>query len=96
MRQSTGDTMIRTVLPLTMLLLASAASADDARPSMLYYGSATMNADGSLTLRLDRTASGKAVDTVLTFSPGDRGYDSVRRHLGISPGQTRTVTPWKD
>lgn len=64
---------------------------------MPYFGTATMNTDESLTLRLDRTADGKPVDSTLTFTPTDRAYDSVRRHLrGIAPGQTRPLTPWKD
>lgn len=88
--------MIRTILAVMMLCIATAALAEDARPSMPYFGTATMDSDGSLTLRLDRTADGKAVDTVLTFSPDQAAYDSVRRHIGISPGQTRPVTPWKD
>jgi hypothetical protein len=88
--------MIRTTLAVTLLLFSAIASAEDARPSMPFYGAATMDNDGNLTLRLDRTADGKAVDTILTFSPDQRGYDSVRRHIGISPGQTRPVTPWKD
>lgn len=89
--------MTRTILALTALFVATAAVAQDARPSMPYFGTATMNADDSLILHLDRTADGKPTDTTLTFSPTDRGYDSVRRHLrGITPGQTRPVAPWKD
>ncbi|MEH2478271.1 hypothetical protein V1282_001628 [Nitrobacteraceae bacterium AZCC 2146] len=89
--------MIRTILALAILFVSAAASAQNARPSMPYFGTAKMNTDESLTLRLDRTADGKPVDSTLTFTPTDRAYDSVRRHLrGIAPGQTRPLTPWKD
>jgi hypothetical protein len=89
--------MIRICLVLPPLLFATAAAALDARPSMPFYGTATMNPDESLILRLNRTADGKPVDTSQTYIPGDRAYDSVKRHLrGITPGQTRPVTPWKD
>jgi hypothetical protein len=88
--------MTRTVFACTLLLFATAAFAEDARPSMPFYGTATMDADGGLSLHLTRTDDGKAVDTTMTFAPGSNAYDSVRRHLGIAPGETRPVTPWKD
>lgn len=89
--------MLRLILAMAIPLTMTAAAAQDARPSMPFYGTATMNPDESLTLRLNRTADGKPADSTLTYIPGDRGYDSVKRHLrGIRPGQTRPVTPWKD
>jgi hypothetical protein len=89
--------MLRLIFVLTIPLMTTAAAAQDARPSMPFYGTATMNTDDSLTLRLTRTADGKPVDSTQTYIPGDRAYDSVKRHLrGITPGQTRPLTPWKD
>ncbi|MES2027718.1 MAG: hypothetical protein V4477_00915 [Pseudomonadota bacterium] len=88
--------MTRLFLALPILLLAGAAMAEDARLSMPYYGSATMNADESLVLHFTRTVDGKPARSQ-TFAPGDRSYDNVRRHLsGIEPGQTKPLTPWRD
>jgi hypothetical protein len=90
---------------LLMLLGASqAASADDikpspteARPSMPFTGTATMQDDGSLTLRLRLTSDGKPIDDTLTYKTTDRGYDDVLRHLGgLNPGDTKSFRPWKD
>lgn len=82
---------------LAMALLVTAAPAQNARPSMPYYGTATMNPDDSLTLRFTSTADGKPADSTQTYAPDDRAYDSIKRHLrGISAGQTVPLTPWKD
>ena len=72
-------------------------SASDARPSMPYTGTATMQDDGSLTLHLRLTSDGKEIDDTLTYRTTDRGYDSVLRHLGgLNPGDTKDFRPWKD
>ncbi len=90
---------------LLMLLGANeAASADDikpvpsdARPSMPFMGTATMQDDGSLTLHLRQTSSGKEIDDTLTYKTTDRGYDDVLRHLGgLNPGDIKSFRPWKD
>ena len=89
---------------LLLTLLGASASADDvkpsptdARPSMPFTGTATMQDDGSLTLHLRQTSSGKDIDDTLTYKTTDRGYDDVLRHLGgLSPGDTKSFRPWKD
>jgi hypothetical protein len=69
----------------------------DARPSMPYAGTAVMQDDGTLTLRLRVTGDGKAVRDTIIYKVGDRAYDNVLRHLGgMSPGDTRQFAPWKD
>jgi hypothetical protein len=88
---------IRTFLLLLILpSLIRATLADDARPSMPYSGTARMDSDGTITLQLTATADGKPADSVLTYKVGDRAYDSVKRHVGLSPGQTKPLRPWKD
>ena len=68
-----------------------------ARPSMPYTGTATMLEDGSLSLHLRLTSDGKHIDETLNYKTTDRGYDDVRRHLGgISAGETKSFSPWKD
>lgn len=72
-------------------------SSSDARPSMPYTGTATMQDDGSLTLHLRLTSDGKEINDTLTYKTTDRGYDDVLRHLGgLSPGDTKSFRPWKD
>ena len=72
-------------------------SPSTARPSMPYSGTAIMQEDGSVTLRLRRTSDGKEIDKALTYKTTDRGYDSVVRHLGgLEPGDTKSFGPWKD
>lgn len=89
---------------LVLALLGGSALADDikplpsnARPSMPFSGTATMEDDGSLTLRLRQTSDGKDIDDSLTYKTTDRGYDDVLRHIGrMAPGDTRSFRPWKD
>lgn len=89
---------------ILMLTGASAVRADDvkpspsdARPSMPYTGTATMQDDGSLTLHLRLTRDGKEINDTLNYKTTDRGYDDVVRHLGgLSPGDTKSFSPWKD
>jgi hypothetical protein len=93
-------------LLLVLVLLGASQSAfgddikpspSDARPSMPFTGSATMQDDGSLTLHLRLTSDGKEIDDTLTYKTTDRGYDDVLRHLGgLGPGDTRSFRPWKD
>jgi len=72
-------------------------SPSDARPSMPFTGTATMQDDGSLTLHLRLTSAGKEIDDTLTYKTTDRGYDNVLRHLGgLNPGDTKSFSPWKD
>ena len=86
------------------LAAASAAFAEDtkpspsdARPSMPFTGTATMEEDGSLVLHLRLTSDGKEIDDSLAYKTTDRGYDDVLRHLrGLRPGETRSFNPWKD
>jgi len=94
--------MSKNFLVLSLLCVASASTAEqvrqsDARPSMLYFGTAAMLDDGALALHLRLTSDGKPVSDVLTYKISDRAYDNVLRHLGgLRPGETKPFTPWKD
>ena len=91
-------------LILTLLGPSQAVFADDvrpspsdARPSMPYTGTASMDGDGTLILHLRLTSDGKEIEDTLTYKTTDRGYDDVLRHLGgLSPGDTKSFRPWKD
>ncbi len=95
--------LLRNVVTKAILALlvisgfAGASRADDARPSMPYTGTARMDSDGTITLQLTATADGKpAESSVLTYKVGDHAYDSVKRHIGLKPGDTKPFRPWKD
>ena len=94
--------MSRKFLVLIVLCVASASTAEqvrqyDARPSMLYFGTAAMLDDGTVALHLRLTSDGKPVSDTLTYRVGDRAYDNVLRHLGgLRPGERKQFRPWKD
>ena len=88
--------MTRTIVAFLTLVAAGAAFADNARSSMSYYGTATMDED-AIKIELRATADGKPADGTLIYKRGDRGFDNLRRHLGgMRPGETKEVRPWKD
>ncbi|WP_024506534.1 hypothetical protein [Bradyrhizobium sp. ARR65] len=92
------------LLLVALLGASSAAVADDvkpspsdARPSMPFTGTATMQDDRSLVLHLRLTSDGKEINDTLIYKSTDRGYDNVLRHLGgLRPGDTKSFSPWKD
>jgi hypothetical protein len=85
-----------------MLCVAGASSAQeirstDARPSMLYFGTAAMLDDGTVALHLRLTSDVKSVNDTLIYKVSDRAYDNVLRHLGgLRPGERKEFRPWKD
>jgi hypothetical protein len=83
------------ILSLTMLWLLLAPGSIVAKAELTYIGSATMAADGTITLHLTRTADGKFAEGVLTYKIGDPDYQDVLAHLGgMKPGETKPVPPW--
>jgi hypothetical protein len=102
MYRTRTETMRKELLALIMCCVAGAACAEelkssDARPSMPYVGTAAMQDDGSIALRLRATSDGKPYDGTITYKVSDRAYDNVIRHLGgLRPGETREFRPWKD
>ena len=97
-------TKIMKITAIVSIMLCAAGTcpaqqirSSDARPSMPYAGTAVMQDDGTLTLRLRLTSDGKAVNDTIVYKVSDRAYDNVLRHLGgMNPGDTRQFTPWKD
>jgi hypothetical protein len=88
--------MTRIILIFLALAAADAAFADDARSSMPYYGTATMDED-TIKIELRSTADGKPASGTQIYKRGDRGFDNLLRHLGgMRPGETKDVRPWKD
>jgi hypothetical protein len=93
--------MTRVIFAFLILAAAGAAfadtaSADNARSSMTYYGTATMDED-TIKIELRSTADGKPAEGTQIYKRGDRGFDNLLRHLGgMRPGETKEVRPWKD
>ena len=58
-------------------------------------GTATMSADGTITLQLHSLAPDPIAEGVLTYAPDDPQYLDIKDHLGgIAPGETKEVRPW--
>lgn len=59
-------------------------------------GTATMSADGTITLNLH--AHGSVVgEATISYGKDDKQYQEVKRHLnGIKPGEVKLVQPWSD
>jgi hypothetical protein len=60
-------------------------------------GEAWMEEDGTLVLRLVRTADGIPAHALLRYPPSDPHHQQVLDHLGgLQPGQVKAVAPWPD
>lgn len=61
-------------------------------------GEATMQADGTLVLRLRaESADGAIGESLLTYLPTDDRYESILKHIGdLNPGESKPVPPWDD
>ena len=60
-------------------------------------GTATRNADGSITLVLRAEGPGMHGDAQFVYQPNDPMFPKVLQHLGgLEPGQTKPVPPWPD
>ncbi len=61
-------------------------------------GSATMSADGTITLDLRAVGSGGLTgDARFVYPRGHKDYEEILRHLGgLRPGETKPVPPWPE
>jgi len=60
-------------------------------------GTASMELDGTIVLRLVARQRGMSGEGVLRYAPSDPHYPGILRHVGpIKPGETRPVAPWRD
>jgi len=60
-------------------------------------GEATMEADGTIVLRLRATGPDALGEAFLRYSPNDPQYKSILDHLpGLKPGDQVPVPPFKD
>ena len=61
-------------------------------------GTATMEADGAIVLRLIAEGpGGLRGEGILRYPPSDPHYREILNHIGpLKPGETRSVSPWPD
>jgi hypothetical protein len=63
-----------------------------------HIGTATMDRNGTIVLRLRATAeSGIIGHAKLIYPAAHRRYQEIVRHVGdLRPGETKLVAPWPD
>ena len=90
--------MLRTIISLGVLAwIALAAVPTESKAELEYIGSATMSADGTIILHLNRTSDGQFLDATFTYKIGDPEYQKTLAHIGgLKPGETKPVRPWPD
>jgi hypothetical protein len=80
-------------------LVADLAAADGNSPpipceAVDSVGTATMSADGTITLHVHALWPQPIAETELIYAPGNPHYDTIKRHLGgLAPGQSKPVPP---
>ena len=99
-----GKSMRSSTLSILMLLVAAGVgcskkptprAANEAPPSSI--GTATMSADGTITLRLRTGQRGVVGEGTISYKKGDKDYNDVLKHLGgLKPGETKPAPPWPD
>ncbi len=58
-------------------------------------GSATMAADGTITLQLRSLWPNPVAEGVLTYAPDDPQYEDMKRHVGgLEKGQSKPLPPF--
>jgi hypothetical protein len=82
------------IVPLLSVIL----SACDRNEPVTSIGTAEMEADSTIILRLHaRTDEGAIGETLLSYPPGSDGYGELLNHLGgLQPGQSKPVPPWPE
>ena len=90
--------MIRIILAVVALLWASAAfPQSDPKSLPQFIGTASMSADGTVTVHLTRTADGQYANATFTYKPDDPDYAKTLKHIGgLKPGETKPVKPWPE
>src|SRR5882757_9627116 len=93
---SRSKNTIKAVVAVCALSWASPLPAQTSpQAQMQYIGSATMSADGTITVYLDRTAGGGHAQGTFTYKTDDPDYEKTLKHIGgLKPGETKPVKPW--
>lgn len=59
-------------------------------------GTAQIQPDGTIILRLRAVTGGTVGDGTLVYGPDSPDYQSILAHIGsIKPGETKPVRPWQ-
>jgi hypothetical protein len=82
-------------LAAALLLFGTIARAEDSTPTTI--GTATMEADGTITLDLFGNRNANYALGHPQYKPGDKEYEAVLLHIGgIKPGEHKPVPPWPE
>ena len=94
----TATSAPRLVVALAVAGLLAAVRAGVARPPCAPFGSATMEADRSIVLRLPAHGPhGTVGEGVLRRPPSSQDYAAIAKPVGpLKPAQTVGVCPWPD
>jgi hypothetical protein len=98
LRRTTGSilALLSALLAATPAAVVTAAESDPPIPceAIERVGTATMSADGVITLRLHALWPQPYSESEHAYAPGDPHYGFIKRHLGgIAPGQAKPVPP---
>jgi hypothetical protein len=79
-------------------MLAQPSQVADTQAAQESIGVATLEADGTIVLRLiARGPGGMRGEGVLRYPVSDPKYRDILDHVGsLKPGETRPVAPWPD
>jgi hypothetical protein len=79
-----------------VIALAAVLGSGCQRYAPASIGTATMTADGTISLHLRADSGhGNVGDAVLVYKRGAPTYDEVFHHIGgIKPGDVKAVAPW--
>ena len=87
------------IIVVTAAFLAACSTAPHRPdPANDCIGSATMAADGTITLKLRAEGHrGEIGDAALAYPPDHAKYREVLEHVGgLKPGEDKCVRPWPD
>lgn len=89
-------------LPSLLVPLSAALTEENSLPPSVTapasIGTCSMEADGTIVLRLRAEAPGGIVGhALLKYPPDHPEYQSILDHVGpLKPGETKSVRPWPD
>ena len=88
----------RIIVVTAAFLAACSTQSHRPDPANDCIGSATMAADGTITLNLRAEGQrGEIGDSALAYPPGHAQYREVLDHLGgLKPGEDKCVRPWPE
>jgi hypothetical protein len=86
------------IIVVTAAFVAACSTAHRPDPANDCIGSATMAADGTITLNLRAEGQrGEIGDGAVSYTRDNARYQEVLKHVdGLKPGEDKCVRPWPD